>query len=145
MWPTLDRARRRLTGASDDAARATGDSRSRAATAPATPGKSSDAPATASRRVEDIVIVLGSVELDQLRAALQDVLGDEVERPDTPARIERALSLVLARRGAPGRPRVLRRPAGVSTPESWEIHLDGVDRATGTAVRDASRTGGFAA
>ncbi len=91
------------------------------------------------------MIILGGIELDQLRVALQDDLGDDVERPNTPARLERALSLLLARRGAPGRPRVLRRPAAVSTPESWEIHLDGVDRAIGTAVRDASRTGRFAA
>ena len=90
------------------------------------------------------MIVLGCLELDRLRAALQQVLGDAVEHPNTPARIERALSLLLTRLDAPGRPRVLRRPAAVSTPESWEIHLDGVDRATGKAVRDAGRTGKFA-
>ena len=45
------------------------------------------------RRVEDVVIILGRVELDQLRDALQNALGDEVERPNTPARLERALSL----------------------------------------------------
>jgi hypothetical protein len=75
--------------------------------------------------------------------ALQQALGNAVERPDTPARIEHALSLVLAGRDDPGRPRVLRRPAGVSTPEAWEIHLEGVDHATGTAVRSAGRTGRF--
>ncbi len=90
------------------------------------------------------MIVLGRLELDHLRAALQAVLGDSVERPDSPARIERAISLLLQERGAPGRPRVLRRPAAVSTPESWEIHLDGVDRATGAVVRDAGRTGRLA-
>jgi hypothetical protein len=127
MWPTIDRARRRLSGAQAPVA----------STGPAEP-------ATATgRRVEDVVIVLGQLELDQLRAALQQALGDAVERPNSPARIERALSLLLTRRGAPGRPTVLRRPAGVSTPESWEIHLDGVDRATGTAVREAGRTGSF--
>ena len=89
------------------------------------------------------MIVLGQEELDHLRAALQAVLGDAVERPNSPARIERALSLLLVARGAPGKPRVLRRPAAVSTPESWEIHLDGVDRATSAAVRDAGRTGRF--
>jgi hypothetical protein len=143
MWPTIDRARRRLIGAADDPAPgATGGST--AATASAAPSQAIEAPAT-TRRVEDVVVILGRVELDQLRAALQNALGDAVERPNTPARLERALSLLLARRGAPGRPRVLRRPAAVSTPESWEIHLDGVDRASGTAVRDASRTGRFAA
>ena len=87
------------------------------------------------------MIVFGGAQVDRLRAALQLVLGDAVERPDTPARIEQALLLVLAGRGAPGRPRVLRRPAGLSTPESWEVHLDGVDRATARAVREAGLTG----
>ena len=123
MWPTIDRARRRLTGASVSA---------------------ESAPAAGGRALEDVVITLGAVELDQLQAALQLLLGDAVERPDTPARIERALVLLLAHRGAPGRPRVLRRPAGLSTPEAWEIHLDGVDAATSTAIREAGRTGVFA-
>jgi hypothetical protein len=128
MWPTIDRARRRLGGGASEPVESTNPVE----------------PASAGRRVEDVVIVLGQLELDQLRAALQGALGDAVERPNTPARIERALTLLLTRRGAPGRPRVLRRPAGVSTPESWEIHLDGVDRATGAAVREAGRTGSFA-
>jgi hypothetical protein len=130
MWPTIDRARRRLSRGAQEPV---------VSTVPAEPATA------AGRRVEDVIIVLGQLELDQLRAALQQVLGDAVERPNTPARIERALSLLLTRRGAPGRPTVLRRPAGVSTPESWEIHLDGVDRTTGTAVREATRTGRFAA
>lgn len=129
MWPTIDRARRRLSGSADPASTATN------ATEPTTP---------ATRRLEDVVIVLGRAELVHLRAALQEVLGDAVERPDSPARIERALSLLMAQRGAPGRPRVLRRPAAVSTPEAWEIHLDGVDHVTAEAVRDAGRTGRFA-
>jgi hypothetical protein len=130
MWPTIDRARRRLGGGAPEPVDST---------APAEPAMAT------GRRVEDIVIVLGRLELDRLRAALQQTLGDAVERPNTPARIERALSLLLTRRGAPGRPTVLRLPAGISTPESWEIRLDGVDRATGAAVRDAGRTGRFAA
>jgi hypothetical protein len=96
-----------------------------------------------ARPVEDVVIILGSAGVGQLRAALEQVLGDAVERPDTPARIEHALSILLARRGATGKPSVLRRPAGLSTPESWEIHLLGVDRATSRAVRSAGRTGFF--
>ena len=119
MWPTLDRARRRLSGAS----------------------VSADPSPDAGRHVEDVVIALRSVELDQLQAALQLVLGDDAERPDTPARIERALGLYLAYRGASGVARVLRRPAGLSTPESWEIHLEGVDSATSAAIREAGRSG----
>jgi hypothetical protein len=121
MWPTIDRARRRLSGALVSSAD------------PTTP--------PAGRPVEDVVITFGAVELDQLRGALQLLLGDAVERPDTPARIERALGLLLVHRGAPGVARVLRRPAGLSTPEAWEIHLDGVDHATSAAIREAGRTG----
>ena len=122
MWPTIDRARRRLSGALVSAD-------------PATP---------AARQVEDVVITLGAVELDRLRGALQLLLGDAVERPDTPARIELALGLLLVDRGAPGVARVLRRPAGLSTPEAWEIHLDGVDSGTSAAIRNAGRTGVYA-
>lgn len=136
MWPTIDRARRRLSGTADPTAGlpTAGDPSSEPRPASADPGQ-----------VEDVLIVLGRQELDQLRAALQAILGDAVERPNTPARIERALSLLLSRLDAPGKATVLRRPAAVSTPESWEIHLDGVDPATGTAVRDAGRTGRFTA
>jgi len=136
MWPTIDRARRRLSGTAEaaDGTLSTG-----------VPACEPAAAAPTAAHVEDVVIVLGRQELDHLRAALQAVLGDAVERPNTPARIERALSLLLTRLDTPGRPTVLRRPAAVSTPESWEIHLDGVDRATGTAVRDAGRTGRFTA
>jgi len=88
------------------------------------------------------VIVVGADVAPILRA-LQGFLGEDVERPDTPARLERALALVIASRGGKGRARVLRRPAGLSTPEAWEIHLDGVDRATADAIRDATRSGSF--
>jgi hypothetical protein len=135
MWTTIDRARRRLTGAPaspSDAARSK------------TP-KSATAATGTARPVEDVVIILGSHGIEQLRRALERVLGDAVERPDTPARIDRALTVFLSQRGLTGKPSVLRRPAGLSTPESWEIHLDGVDKSTGRAVRAAARTGIFSA
>jgi hypothetical protein len=100
--------------------------------------------ATSDPMLDDVVITMGGAELDRLRQALQRLLGSAVDRPDTPARIERALALFLAYREAPGRPRVLRRPAAISTPESWEISLEGTDRATATMIRDAGRTGRFA-
>jgi hypothetical protein len=134
MWTTIDRARRRLTSVLASADSPAPDQASGDPTAVATP----------ARPTEDVVIILGSFQVDQLREALERQLGDAVERPDTPARIEHALSILLAQRQAPGKPRVLRRPAGLSTPESWEIHLDGVDRATSRAVRAAGRTGIFA-
>ena len=125
MWPTIERARRRLTG---EPLRA----------------ESADPDAIPTPRLEDVVIIFSAIEMYQLREALEEVLGDAVDRPDTPARFERALELLLTTRGAPGKPTVLRRPAILTTPESWEIHIDGTDRATSRAVRSAGRTGLFA-
>lgn len=127
MWPTIDRARRRISGGSS-------------APDDAPPEETPPEGATTF----DEVIVLGGQDLDRLGHALQLEIGRRMERLDTPHRIEHALSAFMARRDLVGRPRVLRRPAGLSTPEAWEIHLDGVDRATSDAVRDASRTGSFA-
>lgn len=124
MWPTIARARRRLTGEP-------------------LPGESTDIELVPTARLEDVVIIFGAGEMFQLREALEEVLGDAVEKPDTPARFERALEMLLTLRGAPGTPTVLRRPAILTTPESWEIHIDGTDRATSRALRSAGRTGLF--
>lgn len=140
MWPTIDRARRRISGG-PAAPAVRPDTREQAPVA--LTADSIDEPVATAPDATDDVIILPGPELEPLLVALQRFLGPEVERPDTPQRIERALILVIASRGGTGRPRVLRRPAGLSTPEAWEIHLDGVDRATGDAVRDASRTGRF--
>ena len=121
MWPTIARARRRLTGET-------------------LPGESAE---TDEPRLEDVVIIFSAGEMYQLREALEELLGDSVDRPDTPATFERALETYLSLRGGPGTPTVLRRPALLSTPESWEIHIDGTDRATSRAVRAAGRTGMF--
>ena len=128
MWPAIDRARRRISGDSP--------------TPDPQPETSTRTPA-APTGIEDAVIVPGGPELEQLLRALQGFLGAAVERPDTPARIAGALSGLIASRGGTGRPSVLRRPAGVSTSEGWEIHLDGVDRETSDAIRAATRTGSF--
>jgi hypothetical protein len=123
MWPTIARARRRITGEP-------------------LPGESAET-AELAPRLEDVVIIFGPGEMYQLRGALELLLGDAVERPDTPARFQRALEMLLTLRAAPGRPTVLRRPAVLTTPESWEIHIDGTDRATSRAVRSAGRAGFF--
>ena len=128
MWPTIDRARRRISGD------------------PSAPDPQPETPTcTPGGRtgIEDVVIVPGGPELEQLLRALQGFAGAAEERPDTPARIEHALSGLVASRGGTGRPSVLRRPAGVSTPETWEIYLDDVDRETSDAIRAATRTGSF--
>ena len=96
--------------------------------------------------VEDVVIVFGAGRgRSQLRDALETELGDAVDRPDTPARFERALATLLAGRGEPGQPRVLRRPAPCQ-------HAGVRGRSTSTArpgdqraVRAAGRSGVFTA
>jgi hypothetical protein len=128
MWPTIARARRRLTGEPLPGERDEGDALS-----------SVPAP-----RLEDVVLIFGAAEMFQLGEALESVFGDAIERPDTPARFERAIEMLMTARGAPGTPTVLRRPAILTTPESWEIHIDGTDRATSRALRSAGRTGFFA-
>ena len=133
MWPPIHRARRRLTGGTVGASGS-----------PAALSELAGAPASLQPVLENVVITMGGHEIDRLRQALQRLLGAAVDRPDTPARIERALALYLIYREAPGRPRVLRRPAAISTPECWEISLEGTDRATVTNIRDAGRTGRFA-
>jgi hypothetical protein len=140
MWPTIDRARRRISGGPAAPADRPDTPEPTPVTETADPA---DQAATIAADATDDVVILPGPELEPLLVALQRFLGRDVERPDTPQRIERALVLLIASRGGTGRPRVLRRPAGLSTPEAWEIHLDGVDRATGDAVRDASRTGRF--
>lgn len=126
MWPTIARARRRLIGE-------------------LLPGErdENEPPTPPTPRLEDVVLIFGAAEMFQLGEALESVFGDTIERPDTPARFERALEMLLTARAAPGRPTVLRRPAVLTTPESWEIHIDGTDRATSRALRSAGRTGFF--
>lgn len=128
MWSTIERARRRLSGGS---------------AAHRDPSPTSPTMPTLSSR-EETVIVLRGFEVDRLGEALQNSVGSIIERPDTPDRIERALSLFFDRSGARGSATVLRRPAGLSTPESWEIHFDGADDSAVVAVREAARTGRFA-
>ena len=142
MWSTLSRARRRFGGDIVALAAETDTTTlpDRIAAADELPEASPEL-----RPVEDVVLVFGQVEIDRLRHALQRALGDRVEPPNSPARIEHALGLILDLAGSPGHARVLRRPAGVSTPESWEIHLAGAERASGMAVREAGRTGRFTA
>ncbi len=136
MLPAIRRTTRRLRGGAS--APAVGS----AGVGPRPVGASVPAPLDG---LEDVVIVLGRVEIALLLVALETALGDAVDRPNTPARLEQALLMLMADRGEPGHPHVLRRPALLSTPESWEIHLDGVERATGLAVREAGRSGAFAA
>ena len=133
MWSTFDRTRRRLMRSADD------------------PPSSGPPPADDTIGIDpaatddEIVIAIGRPEFDRLGVALQAVLGTGAVRPDTPDRLEAALADAIAGLGASGRTRVARRPAGLYTPEAWQVHLTGAEPIIETAIRRAIREGVFAA
>ena len=92
---------------------------------------------------DNIVLALGPREFEQLGRALGQVTGSKV-RPDTPDLLTTALSAAITRRAGRGVPHVWRSPAGLHTPESWQIRIDGVDDGTRLAIGHAIRGGGFA-
>ena len=67
------------------------------------------------------------------------------DRPDTPAQLATALSVAIRARGGTVTPRVVRLPAGLSTPEAWEVRFDHIDPRIYDGIRDAIRTGRFPA
>lgn len=89
-----------------------------------------------------IVMTLGRPELDRLCAALVARAGVGALRPDTPAKLEDALDLlIVAVGGGEGTTRVLRRPAGLTAPEAWQVRFTDVHSAVVDAVHDAIRGG----
>jgi hypothetical protein len=146
MWSTLERTCRRLVGVvvrpalefSPREAQAT-------ATATATATVISIAPDATTAPPAELLIALGRPELDRLGAALQAALGPGTTRPDTPARLEAALAEAILALGASGRTRVTRRPAGLYTPETWQVGLTEAEPAIEAAIRRAIREGIFAA
>jgi hypothetical protein len=135
MWSKLDRTRRRLLSAAFERTAdpgATTDGQTRGLGASAAP-------------VGDVVIAIGRPEFDRLGVALQSALGPGTTRPDTPARLEAALAAAIVGLGATGRMRVARRPAGLYTPEAWQVRLTEAEPAIETAIRRAIREGVFAA
>ncbi len=133
MWSTLDRTRRRLlrvAGYAVDRSASTDDGID---------------PAPIAGPTGDVVIAIGRPEFDRLGVALQTVLGPGTTRPDTPDRLEAALADAIAGLGATGRTRVARRPAGLYTPEAWQVRLTDAEPAIEIAIRRAIREGVFAA
>ena len=145
MWSTLERTYRRLVDVvvrpalefSPPEARL--DARASASEIAVSPDPIATAPTA------EIVIALGRPEFDRLGTALQTALGPGTTRPDTPARLEAALADAIAALGATGRTRVARRPAGLYTPEAWQVRLTEAEPAIETAIRRAIREGVFAA
>ena len=132
MWSVLDRTRRllRVAGHAADPSASTDDGSA------ATPDP---------EPTSDVVIAIGRPELERLGVALQTALGPGTARPDTPARLEAALTDAIAGLGTTGRIRVARRPAGLYTPEAWQVHLTGAEPAIEVSIRRAIREGVFAA
>jgi len=132
MWTAIERARRRV------------------GLTTSFPG----APAIAAPPYEtpeaqaDVVVTLAPGDLDRFVAALGEDAGRPGDpgapassvdpRPDSPARLERALSGIIARHAGHGTPRVARWPAGLHTPETWQVRIEGPDaRTRATVVRAA--------
>ena len=127
MWSALDRTRRRLL---------------RVTARP--PSEIATAPEPEAQPRHEVTIAIGRPEFDRLGVALQTVLGPGTARPDTPARLEAALAQAIAGLGASGRSLVARRPAGLYTPEAWQVHLTEAEPAIEIAIRRAIREGVFA-
>jgi hypothetical protein len=82
----------------------------------------------------DVVIAIGRSDLERLLAALVASLDPHMARPDSPRRLEGALATAIQRVGGRGTPSVIRSPAGLYTPESWQLRVDGADGATRSAL-----------
>ena len=123
MWQPLARVRRRLRG--------------NAARPAAAEGHTNDPTA-------DLTFALSRPDLERLIGALAGVPGIEPGRPDTPARLEAALRVAIADASGVGSPAVTRRPAGVYTPETWEIAVLGADRRAQLTLERAIHGGGLA-
>jgi hypothetical protein len=101
---------------------------------------SPDGPTTGS--AADLSFALSRADLERLINALEGVPGIEPVRPDTPARLEAALRVAIACAAGHGAPLVTRHPAGIYTPETWRIEVQGADNRTRTALERAIEGGG---
>ena len=135
MWSTLHRTRRRILRVDAERPLVLG----------AATGDDAGGLDPAAEAANEVVIAIGRPEFDRLGAALQTVLGGSAVRLDTPDLLESALTQAIAGLGATAQTRVARRPAGVYTPEGWEVGLKATDPIVETAIRRAIREGVFAA
>jgi hypothetical protein len=82
----------------------------------------------------EIHLELTRRDLDRFAAALLASLAPADGHIEDPARLAAALDLLIALMGGAGRSRVVLRPAGLATPETWQITIDGADDRTALAV-----------
>jgi hypothetical protein len=128
MRPSLDRTRQRLL---------------RRPASPPPAGAAAHGAAVDTGENPGFVLLLGRADFERLGGAIQADLGPGTARPDTPARLERALIGVIERRGGRGKPQVVRYPAGLYTQETWQIRFSGVDPAIEATIRSGARDGAF--
>lgn len=129
MWSKLHQTRRRLRGQAGRPG----------------PGDASTDAASATTPCVNVVIAIGRPEFDRLGVALQAALGPGTTRLDTPDRLEAALADAIVGLGATGETKVARRPAGLYTPEAWQVSLTDAEPSIEIAIRRAIREGVFAA
>jgi hypothetical protein len=121
MWQPLVRVRRRRSGGASRTSPPEG-----FATDPAT----------------NLTFSLSRADLERLIGALTQVPGVKSGRPDTPAQLEAALRVAIADASGTGSPTVTRLPAGIYTPETWQIEIRGADRRTQLTLERAIRGDG---
>ena len=100
-------------------------------------------PEGAAEPETDLTFALSRDDLERLIGALTQVPGVEPGRPDTPARLEAALRVAIADVSGSGSPAVTRRPAGVYTPETWQVEVVGADLRTQRTLERAIHGGGL--
>lgn len=122
MWTTVNRARHRFFHDGGQT----------------TETRASDPP----EPVGDVFLALGRPELERLIRALDESHASNY-RPDTPARLEAALSTAIANRTGRGSSHVLRSPGALHTPEAWQLRIEGIDAGTYAALERAIRGGSF--
>jgi hypothetical protein len=105
-------------------------------------GRPSPSEGFAGNPARDLSFALNRADLEQLIGSLTQVPGVEPGRPDTPARLEAALRVAIADASGSGSPAVTRRPAGVYTPETWQIEVLGADPRTQLTLERAIQGGG---
>ena len=105
-------------------------------------GRTSPPEGFAGNPARDLSFALNRADLEQLIGSLTQVPGVEPGRPDTPARLEAALRVAIADASGSGSPAVTRRPAGVYTPETWQIEVLGADPRTQLTLERAIQGGG---
>jgi hypothetical protein len=91
-------------------------------------------PAAEPAALSDLALSLVRADLERFMTALAASVAADLPRPDSPARLTAALTSAIARAGGVGEPEVTRSPAGLHSPECWQIRVAGADDRTRDAL-----------